>query len=203
MVYQNINIFAAWVNFWFCLGNIGEEYSFTRHNIGFEVADALAGWIWRRKKHCLPANCSAQIVCLCMWIKIQRKTTHYFKAYHPYEPEWKGCELLDAGWKNSSLKIFSLSPMILLFLSEHYDWRKGSDGGHNGSLILLKLWIASNFARLRFALATILQKRPSGWICFYNAGLKMKPKHRGKNWKVHSDRRFRFSIGVDCTTSGF
>ena len=65
------------------LGNIGTEYAGTRHNIGFDVADAFAD------KH-------EGIICtgatgLGCKVEVEGKTGGFGKAFNLHEPEWKGC----------------------------------------------------------------------------------------------------------------
>ena len=75
------------------LGNIGEEYRNTRHNIGFNVLDALAkasNLVFYR----WPLRCNCHHV-------TQRTSTYLVEAFYIYEPEWQRCTLLDAEGKRS------------------------------------------------------------------------------------------------------
>ena len=70
------------------LGNIGDEYRDTRHNIGFNVVDALAkdaGVTWADRRYGFVANMS-----------IKWASTGVVEAFYLHESQWQCCALLDA-----------------------------------------------------------------------------------------------------------
>ena len=74
------------------LGNIGEEYRNTRHNIGFNVLDALAkasNLVFTDGRYGATATMSLKGRQLIL-LKPSK-----------YEPEWQRCTLLDAEGKRS------------------------------------------------------------------------------------------------------
>ena len=76
------------------LGNIGDEYHETRHNIGFMVLDALAkasNIVFKDGRYGATASLSL-------------KGTYSAETIHLHEPEWKCSPILDATRKNSIRK---------------------------------------------------------------------------------------------------
>jgi len=63
------------------LGNVGDEYTETRHNIGFKIVEALAD-------EAGASFISDRLASICE-IKI-KGTTHPYQANNIHEPEWKG-----------------------------------------------------------------------------------------------------------------
>ena len=81
------------------LGNIGDEYRNTRHNIGFMVLDAFAkasNIVFSDKRY------GSQLV-------VERTSGDIVKAVNIYEPKRKRCPILDAARKNPFGKCFNSS----------------------------------------------------------------------------------------------
>ncbi|HNP99915.1 MAG TPA: aminoacyl-tRNA hydrolase [Bacteroidia bacterium] len=140
------------------LGNIGEEYSFTRHNIGFEVADALAadlakeetlspGKLFRsdRLAHvCESKFKGKQLIIL--------KPTTYMNLSGKAVNYWMQAEKIPLE------NIFVITDDLALPFGTLRLKKKGSDGGHNGLTDIIETLNTSNFARLRFGIGNNFQK---------------------------------------------
>ena len=126
------------------LGNIGREYANTRHNIGFEVLDALAGasnifFEDRRYGFITEYRFKGRILYLLKpntYVNLSGKAVNY--------------------WLNK-LNI-TLSELLVIVddlalpLGTIRLRRSGSDGGHNGLRNIIEVMGDSNFARLRFGI---------------------------------------------------
>ncbi len=126
------------------LGNIGDEYDNTRHNIGFDVVDALA------QKHEVEFKLE----------RLAYKTNFKFKGrnFHLIKPTtFMNLSGKSVNYWMQMLKI--KQPNILIIVDDlNLDFgklrlkAKGSDAGHNGLKdINLKLG-NNNYARLRFGI---------------------------------------------------
>ena len=125
------------------LGNPGNEYDGTRHNIGFRVVDALAkdaGATWEDKRYGFVANIrvkNAQIVLL--------KPTTFMNLSGNAVRYW--AEKENIAQENMLVVVDDLSlPTGTLRLRA-----KGSDGGHNGLKHIAQL-MGQNYARLKFGI---------------------------------------------------
>ena len=78
------------------IGNKGEKYENTRHNIGFKIVERIA-----EKNRCEIQLCK-------LWMdsrgKIQRQKSNSFKTRHLCESLWKRPKILDAERKHSFRK---------------------------------------------------------------------------------------------------
>jgi PTH1 family peptidyl-tRNA hydrolase len=124
------------------LGNIGEEYANTRHNIGFVILDALAkdiGITFSAKRY---ANVSkfkykSRIFILIKpntYINLSGKAVNYWikKEKVPIE------------------KVLIIVDDIALPLGTLRMKSAGGDGGHNGLINIIETLGTNNFPRLRF-----------------------------------------------------
>ena len=69
------------------LGNIGVEYAGTRHNIGFDVLDALAA---KHQQFFVVERLAEKVE-----IKVAGECAGLYQAYDLCEPEWSCGEILD------------------------------------------------------------------------------------------------------------
>jgi PTH1 family peptidyl-tRNA hydrolase len=140
------------------LGNIGEEYEFTRHNIGFEVANALA--LALTKETGVTAS----------------KLFHTDRLASIHETRFKGKSLviikpttymnLSGKAINYWLQTEKIPVSNLLVITDDLALpfgtlrmkKKGSDGGHNGLNDILETLGTSEFARLRFGIGSDFPK---------------------------------------------
>ena len=125
------------------LGNPGRKYRNARHNLGFRVADAVAGRLGSKwKKGGGPYR-------LATWpdqdVMLVKPTTYMNNS---------GIAVLDL------LDGYDLAPEQLLVIADDLNLplgavrvrRKGSDGGHNGLASIIRLLESERFPRMRLGI---------------------------------------------------
>jgi PTH1 family peptidyl-tRNA hydrolase len=126
------------------LGNIGSEYAHTRHNIGFEVLDALAG----------ASNISFDDgrYGFTTLYKFKGRSLHLLKPSTFVNLSGKAVDYWLKKYKipleNLLVVVDDLAlPFGVLRLKP-----RGGDAGHNGLINISEVLGSSNFARLRFGI---------------------------------------------------
>jgi len=124
------------------LGNIGAEYQFTRHNIGFDVLDAFAA------KHAISFSNDRlaevagtrikgkQVFCIkpSTYMNLSGKAVKYWKEKEHIAPE----------------NILVIVDDVALALDKMRIRPGGSDGGHNGLKSIQETLQTDQYPRLRF-----------------------------------------------------
>jgi peptidyl-tRNA hydrolase, PTH1 family len=132
------------------LGNTGDEYAHTRHNIGFDVANAFV------QKH--KANFSVGRLAYISEIKWKGKTficicpTTYMNLSGKAVKYWMDKE------KISVENILVIVDDIALPLSKIRVRPGGSDAGHNGLKSIQEVLGTSNYPKLRFGIGNDFPK---------------------------------------------
>ena len=126
------------------LGNIGDEYANTRHNIGFKMVDAFAsaaGVTWEDKRYGFISRCrvkNAELVLLkpSTYMNLSGMAVRYWmlKENIPLE------------------RLFVLVDDLNLPFGTIRMRKSGSDGGHNGLKNIEQCLCTPNYARLRFGI---------------------------------------------------
>jgi len=133
------------------LGNIGEEYAFTRHNIGFDIADALAkklqpdaaGKLFHSDKlaavnHSKYKGKQVVIIKPTTYMNLSGKAVNY----------WLQAEKIPLHHLLVVTDDLAL-PFGTLRLK-----KKGSDGGHNGMADIAETLNTIDYHRLRFGIGS-------------------------------------------------
>ena len=126
------------------LGNIGEEYAGTRHNIGFMILDAFADALnatWADKRYGFVAKCrvkNAEMVLL--------KPTTYMNLSGNAVRYWLQQEKIPV--ENMLVLVDDLNlPFGTIRIR-----KQGSNGGHNGLGNIQSVLGTENYARVRFGI---------------------------------------------------
>jgi len=126
------------------LGNIGEEYANTRHNIGFIVADALAselGVKFETERHAYKAEARLKNKLL-----IILKPTTYMNLSGKAVKYWMDKEKIPLE------NILVITDDVDLDLGVLRLRTKGSGGSHNGLNHIIETLLLTDWARLRFGI---------------------------------------------------
>src|SRR5438874_176395 len=138
------------------LGNLGEEYEHTRHNIGFEVADALAASL-EKKEDGKPVSrklFTSDKLALVYQAKYKGKIivvikpTTYMNLSGKAVNYWMQAERISLPHVLVVADDLALNFGILRLRS------KGGDGGHNGLTSIIETLGTGDFARLRFGIGS-------------------------------------------------
>jgi PTH1 family peptidyl-tRNA hydrolase len=126
------------------LGNIGNEYAHTRHNIGFDIANALVHkhkgqFKTDRLAYVAEVKFKGRtIVCICpsTFMNLSGKAVKYWMDKEKIPPE----------------NILVLVDEVALPLEKLRLRPSGSDGGHNGLKSIQELLGTQDYPRLRFGI---------------------------------------------------
>jgi peptidyl-tRNA hydrolase, PTH1 family len=137
------------------LGNIGEEYAGTRHNIGFAIADALAGDV----KFSLDRHAFVAEIKFKGRIFVVIKPTTYMNLSGKAIQYWMQAE------KIAAENLLVVTDDIALPFGTIRIKAKGSDGGHNGLKSVQEMLGTTEYARLRFGVGNEFSKgRQSDYV---------------------------------------
>lgn len=132
------------------LGNIGEEYANTRHNIGFSILDALA----KENKTSFSTDKLASI----SKVKFKGKTLVLIKPSTYMNLSGKAVNYWMQAEKISIENVLVITDDIALPLGALRLKGKGSDGGHNGLKNIQETLNTSEYARLRVGVGSEFSK---------------------------------------------
>ena len=132
------------------LGNIGVEYSNTRHNIGFKILDALAGASnisFEPHRYAETAKLKIKgrpivLVKPTTYMNLSGKAVNYYLQAEKVAPE----------------NLLVLTDDIALPFGTLRMRKKGSDGGHNGLKNIIQSLNSSQFTRIRFGVGNEFSK---------------------------------------------
>lgn len=132
------------------LGNIGEEYAHTRHNIGFDVVDALVAkhkGIWRTDRLAAVAEIKIKgkiLVCI--------KPSTYMNLSGKAVKYWLDKEKIPVN------HLLVIMDELAIPVSKIRLRPGGSDGGHNGLTSIQESLQTAQYARLRFGIGNDFPK---------------------------------------------
>lgn len=132
------------------LGNIGEEYAETRHNIGFKIADKLA-------KDTEVKFVSARLADVA-YIKHKGKQLVVIKPSTFMNLSGKAVNYWLQEEKIKTENMLVLVDELALPFGKIRIGPKGSDGGHNGLKSIQEVLNTSEYPRLRFGIANQFNK---------------------------------------------
>lgn len=132
------------------LGNIGNEYAHTRHNIGFDIADQLVeklGGSWRNDANAAVAEVKTKgrmlvVIKPTTYMNLSGKAVNYWMQKYKIPKENILVLLDDLNIKLGAIRIRE----------------KGSDGGHNGLKHIDITLNGNDYARLRFGIGNEFHK---------------------------------------------
>lgn len=129
-----------------CLGNVGAQYADTRHNVGFKIADALAGSSavsFRTERYGDVAE-----VIFKGHVLVVLKPSTYMNLSGKAVRYWMQAE------KIALDRILVVADDTALPFGKIRLRSKGSDGGHNGFKNITELLNTSEYPRLRFGIGS-------------------------------------------------
>ncbi|OFY83629.1 MAG: aminoacyl-tRNA hydrolase [Bacteroidetes bacterium RIFCSPLOWO2_12_FULL_35_15] len=132
------------------LGNIGEEYSNTRHNIGFMVLDTLA----QENNLKFATDRLASVA----YYKFKGKTLVLVKPTTYMNLSGKAVNYWLQAEKISKENLLVITDDIALPLGTLRMKGKGSDGGHNGLKSIQETLNTTEYPRLRFGVGSEFSK---------------------------------------------
>ena len=132
------------------LGNIGEKYDQTRHNVGFEIADALAEEFEAQfsmerhafKSHFRWKSRNIYLIKPTTFMNLSGKAVRYWMGQHKVPLE----------------NVLILVDDLALPFGKLRVRAKGSDGGHNGLKDINQALGHNKYARLRFGIGDSFSK---------------------------------------------
>jgi PTH1 family peptidyl-tRNA hydrolase len=128
------------------LGNIGEEYAHTRHNIGFDVADALVASL---RGVFTPSRLADTAVCRMKGrTLVVIKPTTYMNLSGKAVRYWMDKEKIPLD------KVLVIVDDLALPLDTIRIRPGGSDAGHNGLKSIQEMLGTDQYARLRFGIGS-------------------------------------------------
>jgi peptidyl-tRNA hydrolase, PTH1 family len=140
------------------LGNIGEEYAYTRHNIGFLVADALAQSL-AKDEEIQPARLfSTDKLAMVHHARFRGKPVVIVKPTTYMNLSGKALNYWMQSEKISVENMLIVTDDIALPYGTLRLRKKGSDGGHNGLTDIINTLKTQEFARLRFGIGAEFAK---------------------------------------------
>lgn len=132
------------------LGNIGDEYAHTRHNIGFDVADALA----EKYKETFKPDRYADI---CE-ISLRGRQIFVIKPNTYMNLSGKAVRYWMQALKIPVENVFVLVDDLAIGFGKIRIRGNGSDAGHNGLKSIQELLLTQNYPRLRFGIGNNFPK---------------------------------------------
>lgn len=132
------------------LGNMAAEYDGTRHNVGFEILDALCKKMdgsWRGDSHGDLAEVKFKGRTLILlkpntWMNLSGKAVRYWLQKEKIEPA----------------NLLVLTDDLNLPFGKQRLRPNGSDGGHNGLKSIIELLATNQFPRLRIGIGSDFSK---------------------------------------------
>ncbi|MBK7852122.1 MAG: aminoacyl-tRNA hydrolase [Bacteroidetes bacterium] len=140
------------------LGNIGEEYAFTRHNIGFEVADALALELNKVEGSSAAKLFHTERLASVYEGRFKGKTLMMIKPTTYMNLSGKAVNYWMQAEKIPVSNILVVTDDLALPFGTLRLKKKGSDGGHNGLSDIIETLGTNEFARLRFGIGSDFPK---------------------------------------------
>ena len=139
------------------LGNIGDEYAHTRHNIGFDVVDRLAknhGVVFSVDRHAYRAE-----------VKIKGKTFILLKPVTYMNLSGKAVKHHLRAEKMEPAHTLIVTDDLALPVGKIRIKPKGSDGGHNGLKSINEHLLNTEYPRLRIGIGSDFAKgRQSDYV---------------------------------------
>lgn len=155
------------------LGNIGDEYAHTRHNIGFDIIDSLvpdstAFSLNRHAHHAL--------------VKFKGKELHLIKPTTYMNLSGKAVKYWMEKEKIALKNILVITDDLALPFGKIRIRKNGSDGGHNGLKSIIETLNTSEFPRLRFGIGGDF---PKGYQVDYVLGKWTKDEEKILQEKIN------------------
>ena len=132
------------------LGNIGEEYAHTRHNIGFDIADALTA---KHEKFFAPDRYADYAIC-----SVKGKQLHVIKPTTYMNLSGKAVRYWMEKLNIPVEQILVLVDDLAIDFGKVRIRKSGSDAGHNGLKSIQELLNTQQYARLRFGIGNNFPK---------------------------------------------
>lgn len=183
------------------LGNIGEEYSFTRHNIGFEIADALAKSLM---KDDLPAqNFLKDKQAYINYSKFKGRQLIIIKPTTYMNLSGKAVNYWMQAEKIPVENLLVITDDLALPFGTLRMKKKGSDGGHNGLADVAMSLNSTDYARLRFGIGNgFLKGQQVNYVLNRWSDEEKKTLDERIEKAVEMVKSF-VGIGIDLTMTSF
>lgn len=133
------------------LGNIGDEYSHTRHNIGFDIADALARSCMKENENKINMFSDSRLAMVAQ-VKFKGKHITIIKPTTYMNLSGKAVNYWLTQEKIEKENLLIVADDIAIPFGKIRIKKKGSDGGHNGLTSIIEALGTEEFPRLRFGI---------------------------------------------------
>ena len=186
------------------LGNIGEEYAFTRHNIGFLIADAFAESILKEDEKKTSASLfSNDKLAMVNFSRFKGKPLAIIKPTTYMNLSGKSVNYWIHSEKIPVENMLIVTDDLALPFGTLRMKKKGSDGGHNGLTDIIASLGTNDFPRLRFGIGNEFSKgRQVDYVLGKWSGDEQKLLGERIDMAIQMIKSF-IAIGIDRTMSDF